>query len=359
MALLKPTLLAVPAWDVATGYTFTFTVPSGSDQVTANTLYIRNNTTNEVVYTNAVTSFKLENTVPPNVAALTNGTYYNAYIVTENASGQLSPASNIIQFFCYSTPSFAFSNITPGGVWDSAQLNATVTYDQDEGELLNSYTMTLYNTAQVQIATSGPQFVGSTTPPPTDVSFLFSGLDDNTTYYISATGITVNNTQITTGFVQFTVQYVQPGAFGVLELMNNCEDGYITVQSNAVLIEGTSNPSPPTYIADEEIDLRGTGYWVKWGDGFNINGDFTAKLWFRDANLNTELLNFSNISQQKVTLRYMADYEDSTKVYVDLISDSGYYIYSASISAPSAQEIVCAQIRRINDIYELILQEVT
>ena len=108
----------------------------------------------------------------------------------------------------------------------------------------------------------GVKFVGSSNPPPTILTYEFGGFTDNTVYYIKGFGSTINGTSIETPLTSITVKYIQPNIFAIVELSQNCTGGYVTVKSNMANIEGTSNPTPPTYIDDEAVDLTQEGSWV-------------------------------------------------------------------------------------------------
>ena len=95
MALTTPILLAKNAFDATKEEKFEFNVVSG-DQITANTLVIKDNETLAQVYSGRQVTFAFENTVP--AGTLTNGKYYQAYVITENSAGDTSPQSNTIQF---------------------------------------------------------------------------------------------------------------------------------------------------------------------------------------------------------------------------------------------------------------------
>lgn len=355
MALSKPLLYAQVAFDSTQSNTFIFNVVGGQ-QVVKNQLTIRNNVTNVIVYQQTQVTFQFQHIVPANT--LTNGEYYSATLVTYDAQDNVSPTSNTIQFYCFSQPVFAFTNIPVTNIIENSSYNFELQYDQAQGELLNSYIINLYDSTQSQISTSGTQYVTVSTPPPITVNYTFGGFEDKITYYIEGIGLTVNGTQITTGKIQFTVTYVAPVAFTTIELTNNCSGGYINIQSNLALIEGQSNPSPPIYIDNKEVDLRVNGSWVKWVQGYQINGDFTAKVWSRDITKNSTILTFTNESNQIISLRYMVDSADNTKVYVDLTVDNEYYIYSQSIVVPPSAETVCIQIRRIKNVYELQFENI-
>lgn len=351
MSLTKPILSPVAAWDVADGQTFTFNV-IGGDAVTGNTLYIIDNSTGSVVYTLQTTSFKYEAIVPANASGLTNGTYYSAYITTTNASDETSANSNTIQFYCYSTPSWAFSNFSQGTIVTNSSIAPQVQYSQSEGEALNDYTITLYDSNQLQLSTSGVQYTGSSSST-IAVSYDFFGLEDDTIYYIRAIGHTVENTALDTGFIRFTTDYVRPSTYSILNLENNCDEGYIVYTSLAIGIEGESNPETPTYTEDG-IDLTADGSYVTWTDGFEISDNFTAKLWVKNPTVGANLVTMTNTNGQSVIVAYVQDPDDDTKVMATVTVGS-YFAYSESITAPASTDELCIQLRRINGVYEIKL----
>lgn len=352
MALTKPILTKVPAWDVADGYTFTFNVLSG-DQVVGNTLYISDNVTGSVVYSLNTTSYKYEAVVPANATGLQNGKYYNAYIVTQNAAGETSVASNIIQFYCYTKPTWHFTNVSQGGVIQNSYINAEVAYSQQQGERLNSYNITLYNTYQIQVASSGPQYVSSVV---SSVSYTFAGLEDNKVYYIRATGQTGQGTALDTGFIRFTTQYIMPSAFSRFSLENHCQDGYISYFSFVSIIEGHTNMEHPVYIDNTKIDLRGDGDYVLYDDGFEVSGNLTLKAWIVDPVIDSTLISIENLKGQDIVVDYYEDEDNLGMVYFLMVVDGTYMIYTDSMPKPTSSQEVCIQIRRVNHIYDLIAE---
>ena len=352
MALTKPILDNVVAWDVADGCTFTFNV-IGGDAVVGNTLYILDNSTNEIVYTLATTSYQYKAIVPANAVGLSNGTYYNAYIVTENSNGDISVNSNIIQFYCYTTPTWEITNIEEGDIVSNSSIAPSASYIQIENETLNDYTFILYNASRVQIATSNTQYVASPLYN-FSVSYSFNGLENDTAYYIRAIGHTIEGTFIDTGFINFTASYLEPSNYSILNLTNNCDEGYILYESLAIDIEGNSNPSPPVYTTDG-VDLTAEGSYVNWNNNFAISGNYTMKAWVQNPIVGTTLINAQDENGNKVLINYIFDPEDSTKVMIWLVADMGYICYSNSIAIPSSSDVICIQVRYMYGTYSVQL----
>lgn len=360
MALTRPTLLAMVAFDATQEQIFSFVITGASAQIVANQLTIRNNDTNDIVYQEKQESFKYEHIV--NANELTNGTYYNATVSVFDADGNESPTSIPIQFWCYTEPVIQFTNIPTNRIITNASFNFQFNYTQNENEPLNSYVMNLYNSSQVQISTSGVQYVTDGTPPYSG-NYTFTGFENNTVYYVQLTGTTTEGTIISTILQQFTVQYTRPDLFALVQLTNNCDEGYITITSNIVLIEGESNPDPPTYINDQEVDLTSDGTYVEWNQGFSISGNMLSRIWFRNPNPYTTIAQFSNTNGQIIRLNYMLGYENSSatdmesymELYVQSVNGLDYYIFSNYVPTLTSTEQYVVYLTRVNNIYSLQL----
>ena len=363
MSLTRPTLIAVPSFDATQSFAFRFTVQSGSAQIVANQLTIRRQSDNQIVYQERQETFKYEHIVGAN--ELTNGVYYNADVVVFDAEDNQSPTSIPIQFWCYTTPTIEFTNIPSTNIINNASFNFAFSYNQNEGELINSYVINLYNAFQTQIATSGIIYVQNGSPP-YEGNYLFAGFEDNTTYFIQITGTTINNAVVSSDKVQFNVNYSRPDLFTLVELTNNCEEGYITLKSNIILIEGNSNPTPPVYIDNDSVDLTQNNSWVEWNDGYSISGDFLTRLWFRNPNPYSQILQFTNAQGQMIVINYMQGYENVNssepqayiEAYVQSIEGMEYYIYSNYIGILSSDNWYNVWLTRVNGIYQLQLSAV-
>ena len=363
VTLNRPTLINVPAFDATKEYVFEFAVQGVSAQITANKLIIREQENNSIVYEQKQETFKYLHTLVAN--KLTNGKYYNATITIYDKDGNESPPSIPIQFWCYSTPVIEFTNIPLNNIIQNATFNFEFKYTQAQNEKLNTYVVNLYNSFNSLISTSDVQYADDGATPFTG-SYLVAGLENATVYYIEIVATTINNTIITTGKIELKVQYIRPDIFTLVELKNNCNDGYISVRSNIVLIEGESNPDPPIYIEDKEVDLTNPDHWVEWNKGYSVSGNMVARLWFRKPNPYSQILKFSNATGQTITINYMIGYENVNspelqsyvEAYVTSVEGLEYYVYSNFIDTLPDTEYYNVWLKRIDNIYQLQLQKV-
>ena len=352
MALTRPILYSVPAFDATNQYTFSFNV-IGGDQVVKNQLTIVDQSNNQIVYQEQQITFAFNHTI--NANTLTNGKYYSASLITYNSSNESSSPSVSIQFYCYTNPSFNFNNMPPTNVITNSNYVFEVSYNQNEGELLNSYSFNLYDAQRNLLSTSGMMYTSGVSALPLIISYQFSGLQDNTFYFVQATGQTLQGTQISTGFIGFSVSYVEPSVFSVINLTNNCQGGYIIIRSNLSDIPGSSNPYPPLYVdGNTAVDVTGNGSYIIWDEGFNIYSDFTASLWGREFTENSNIITLSsNGSGGELTINYRKD--NNGLFYAELFVKENnviYYLYTDSIVVNESDSLQI-WFRRISGLYEI------
>lgn len=285
--LTQPIVNPIAAFDATMPQAITFLVIGGA-QVTGNRIVISDNQTGNVVYNNIVNTMKLAHTIPAN--ALSNGGYYNAVIYTIDNSANESAPSTPVPFYCYSQPTLTITNIPATETIGNGTYKFQGNYLQTESEQLNSYQFILYDSNKDILDKSDMIYYQSNS----SLAYTFVGMDNDTSYYVELKGQTVNSTEITSGLMYFTVRYTQPASFAIVDLINDCENGYIQISSNIVAIDGKSNPEPPIYIDDKEVDLRDKDSWVKWDKGFNINNDFTMRVWGRDFNDYERIISLAN-----------------------------------------------------------------
>ena len=102
---------------------------------------------------------------------------------------------------------------------------------------MNEFVFNLYDAAGTLLSTSGAQY-NSSNALPLDISYLFTGLADQTAYSIECTADTTGGRQLTTGKVNFTTAYTQPSLYSYIYLTNKCQEGYITIDCNVIAIIG-------------------------------------------------------------------------------------------------------------------------
>ena len=302
MALVKPIAQGISAFDATQDKTFSFT-SSGGSQVVANRLTIRLQSDNSVVYQNKVTSYRFEQTVPS--GTLENDNYYNFYFNTFDADDNMSDDSNVIQFYCYSEPTFGFTNLPLNNLVENSSYTFNVVYNQTEGELLNYVKFYLYDSLGQKVDES--DFYYGRVQMPIYFSHTFGGFDNTANYEVEAIATTVNGMTASTGKYAFNVRYYHPQLFNLLDLENNCAKGYVNIKSNVSVADGEVPPEfdPPTYldslaasnpqdyvrwdipftyeegqaislwVTPSTLDVHQYGNWVKWSKGFHIKQNFT------------------------------------------------------------------------------------
>ena len=363
MALQKPIVGTIAAFDATSVQTIKFAV-SGGDQVTANRAIIKLGSTNEVLYDETQTTFALQHTIPANT--LTNGNYYIIQIQTLNSNSDTSALSSPVTFYCYSTPTFSFSNLPTNNVVKNVGYNFSLSYNQSEGEALSSYIVDVYSITQSLIWSSNIVYVGASGVPPTSFTIPVSGFEDSSAYYIRARGQTEQLTELDTGYILLTTEFDARSIYTQLLLTNNSCDGYIMITSNVVSLDGTTNPEEPIYIDGKELDLREPESYVTWDQSFGIYGTYTARIWLRDINPNSIvaiIYNANNPSENIIIYEREEDIDGTTYLYVeayytDSFGDIGY-IYSESIEKPSNTDKMMIWVQKNSGLYDISIEEVT
>lgn len=257
--MLSPVLLKNKAFDATQPFTFRF--DWRGNQAFGSTLVIKNNDTDVVVSNTTVTTMKLEHTLPANI--LTNGVCYKAFLTVRDANNQIiSNPSNTIRFYCYSTPTFEFTNVEEGQRIENSAYEVTLSYSQDEGESIKEYWIKLYDLGHAEVFSSGTKYA---TGSDITISQYISGLTDNSQYFLKAAAVTQNGMEVDTGEITIIVDYLNPPLFTPLEATNNADRGYITLASHAVTIEGIG-AGDYSYIDGTKIDLTNEGASVTYQD---------------------------------------------------------------------------------------------
>lgn len=278
MALTIPIVSKVASFDATENHTFYFKV-IGGDQVVANEIKICKAVDGSVVYQNKITMYNYNQVVPLNT--LTNGIYYTVSFRTYNIANEHSDWSTETPFYCYSKPEISL-NVSDGDIVQNSSFTAILHYIQEQGELLGSAHITLYDANKNVIRDSGDLF-------DTDyVYYEFTGLVEEEIYYLRGFATTVNDTVVETDYVSFSVEYSNPILHTNLDAeADNC-NGWIRIRSTLSVIDGHSNYD--VEYGDGVADLVSTTFniednkytqYVQWDENFKISKNgFTARVWF-------------------------------------------------------------------------------
>lgn len=130
----------------------------------------------------------------------------------------------------------------------SSYLDVQISYYQENDELLNAYTIYLYSNEKNLIWSSDTCYADT-------ALVTVPALMDRVTYYLQATGETVNGIEMQTEMIQFNCEYIKPDLFLKFRAENIPEEGAARLSSNFVLVEGKSIPETLVYISDEKVVL--------------------------------------------------------------------------------------------------------
>lgn len=301
---VSPILLNKLPFDAEKEHTLQFTY-SGS-QIFAHRVIVKNNITNEEVYNHKESSMNTIATIPANT--LVNGNTYNFQISVFDHEDVESPLSNVVILKCFKTPSFGFSNVTDGMIVRNSYLDVEISYEQESGELLNGYRVMLYAVNQTTLVyNSGTKYSG-------DLTVRIPELMDDTTYYLRATGETVNGMEMDTGLFEIVCDYLKPDVFLKFRADNIPEEGCVRLSTNFVLIEGSSNTENLIYIDDEKISLL-NGEKVFFDKGYSAS-NFTVDIILESIPDFANIISFNMKSAMaNVTWNYGTFEEDDSPTY--------------------------------------------
>ena len=345
---MKPILYSTNAFD--SGFEHDFKFSWTGNQAFKNRLRIYKNIDNTLVYDTTQTTMQLFHVLPANI--LVNGIEYNCEISVFDNNNLESEFSTKVIFKCLTNPSYSFTNLTSGQIVKNATFSSTLLYSQTQGELLDSYNISLYDNGQKLVYKSDTKY-------DTDVlSDTLSGLNDNSQYYLRSEGITINGMTVDTGLIQFSVEYLKPSIFSKIPLEN--VNGGIKISCNIIIVTGECSIENPTYIDNKKIDLTNEGVTVTFDEGFNITDNFTMQYVGCDFTNYSTILEYT-AENKNLTLTYykaLIKGESVEKVYVNLKvkgSVTTYTIVSNRINVPLETDMLNIWIRKINNLYEVKL----
>lgn len=310
---------------------------------------IKDNASGETIYDHINDSMKQSFAIPSNTG-LMNGGYYIAYITVFDVTNNESSIQGIgTPFYCLSTPTFKIS-VEESDILKSSTCRVGLNYYQPENEPLNSFRITLYTYQKTELQSSGNIYDTS------DMSYTITGLENAKQYYLRATGKTLHNKILDTGYILLTVSYQIAQIFSPLELNNKSEHGCIEIKSNIVSSIGIPD-TEVIYIDNEYVDLRENS--VTYDVGFRAEGNFTNVFVFYEPKQNNRIIHLEDGKNFTVDIFYRkGSFSDSIgeKALFELNAISSginYVIFSNYIDIPDETQQFALCVNRIGSYYDL------
>lgn len=276
------------------------------NQSIRNRAVITDHGTGNVVYDRIQDTMRLSHTIPANT--LHAGKQYLLQVQVFDTDGNSSILSDAILIYCCSTPTFRISNIENGTIYKNASIQVKLQYEQAEGEPLKSYGFQLYDYQKTPIKQSGVLYAGA-------LEYTFSALENHKTYYFKCLGETLHGFSLDTGFTEILVEYDVVPANVLFQVTNNKAYGYITLLSNITDI-GYELKNDNYILEDGALTLRDN--WLKYNDGFCIDGDFCLFIEAKKLPLGTFLKTESGkitLSIVKICNRYYCRLKACNDIY--------------------------------------------
>lgn len=243
MANPAPTLNQINAFNATIGTTIDFNIIGGTEVIRSNKIYIYDLSDNSLICTHLYVSTESIHELPPNTSSsivyasgkssadFTNNTQYYAQIQTFTDVGGTQGGSGLSiakLFWCLPTPTLTLSTIPTTISTTSYNVSATYT-PNTSGSATNEiqeFQFNLYSAVGALLQTSDVVLYGDGV----DLSYNFSGLEVNNTYYVTLDVTTTQGMSVNTQSDTFTVSIDTP-TMGSATVSNNGCDGYISVIS--------------------------------------------------------------------------------------------------------------------------------
>lgn len=341
---LKPTLNRISTFDADAGYVIDFSY-QGS-QPYGNQLTIYDAVSEQLVYDMTVESMKMSHSIP--AESLTNNKTYYAQICIYDVNNEVSELSDKVYFSCYTAPVLSVLNLNSDGSTKvtSSGCDIQVSYSQEENRSLKEYIFCLYDASGYnQIYTSGTKYYDNDSGG--TIICPVRALENNSIYYFSFTGITVDDVKIETPLIPFYAEYQKPLSYSVLNVECDRNAGCMKYNTYLVIVEGRS---AGTYTLDNGV-LNITEGNVFYDSGFNISGDFIIGVKYKAGTKIT----FGNGTDIITLSSHVYKDKDYYKLEVSDLGLPPVVIYSRLYDR--TDEMRTVYIRRVNGIYGLTVLE--
>lgn len=326
------------------------------NQSERNRAVITDNDTGKVVYDRTVATLLLSHTIPADV--LTAGRQYLIQIQVFDAYNNSSNLSDAVLFYCFTNPTFEFGEISDP--YRSASITLATTYAQKEGETLKSYQYKLYD-GNKTLLSSSDVFYG-------DISeYTFYGLQNNTHYYVQCVAITTHDMSLDTGLKFVNVVYNTIPANILFQLENNPCAGYISLDTNLIIIGHKTENDNYKFNPDGSVTLWDNS--VTYKGGFSVEGDFSLFIDAKELPFGTFLKTWDDeftLSIIDVCGAYYCEFKSGDYVlYAELpeaqlatmedsilVNELGQRIEIVNLSYDNDSYVIF-ELKRVNNIYSL------
>lgn len=354
---IKPVIKPITPFDATIGTKITATYAGNMPYY--NRVVIQDAVTLAEVYSRTIATSEYAHTLDPTytgsiVAAgdtgysLINGRRYTATI--QFFGRTLSDpylVSDKISFLTRTTPIFYMDGISDGMIIDSASIGLNLIYIQAEDEMLISYRFSIYDNNKVLLQETDIKY------DTTDMTYAFKGLENLTSYYVRATGVTKNGIDLDTGYFEIRTQYENPSVYARMYVDNDQQTSEMEYRTNFIMIESEEDSDSFTY-EDSYIYLD-NGQQVTYSEGFEIEGDATWHI--RAKDMDYERIFFRCFSEVDGEFYVEGVRDTNMQLRFRLVvpgAMSNYMLYTQSVNI-DWMDIVNRWIRRVNNIYEIKL----
>lgn len=261
--LNTPIIKKIPAFDPRENYSVVFQYEG--NQAVKNRAVIIDNDTYQTVYDHEQERMRLDHVIVANT--LKAGKSYQIKIKVYDGFGNESDFSTPVLFYCFTKPTFKFSNLTNDMIHRTAVLPVKVSYSQAEGETFRECQIVLYTHDYVLSSTSDILYDVS------NLSHTFRGLKNESVYYLRATGKTTHDMDIDTGYIKVNIQYIMKYSNVILRVKNLPEIGSISLSSNIIDI-GYEFENDNWYLKDGELVIYDNS--LTYLSGFSAPSEYTV-----------------------------------------------------------------------------------
>lgn len=274
MSFVTPVIPEPIPFDASLDYNLSF-IYYGGNQYSAIEIEIKpeSGDTISLAVSNTVATKVL---IPANT--LTNGSTYVCQVrVGDGAQWSEYSESTIVR--CYSPPLLEIDNIT-NGVVANQTYTFTAAFTQLEGEMLARYRFTLYDSVGNTLVSGDEVIVDLTAESTAPPSHTFSGLTNETYYFVGVVGETEHGMVVASEATGFVARYIQPVMSSSIDLMNDDEGN---VRINAILVQLIGNGEEGVdfeYVDGGKIKITPDTGCVYFDEGFDLlDQNYRIQIW--------------------------------------------------------------------------------